>query len=84
MSLDCRTEELVAIGAAVGANCGTCLEHHVAEARKAGLGDADIARATQIGRAVRKGAASQIEKVAARLRLGETAGAASAARACCG
>lgn len=83
MTFERRTEELIAIGAAVGANCSGCLEYHFAEARKAGLDETDIAGAIEVGKAVRKGAASQIDKVAAKLRAGESAGAATAPRACC-
>ena len=84
MDFDRRTEELIAIGAAVAANCSACLEHHLAEARKAGLGEHDIARAAGIGKAVRKGAAAQIDRIAAGLRPGEAARAAPAGPGCCG
>lgn len=37
-----RELELVALGAAMGSNCIPCLEYHIPEARKAGLGDPAI------------------------------------------
>ena len=37
-----RELELVALGAAMGSNCVPCVEYHIPEARKAGLGDPAI------------------------------------------
>jgi len=37
-----RDLELVAIGAAMGSNCPPCMEYHIAQARQAGLSDAEI------------------------------------------
>jgi len=68
MKLDQRMVELIALGAAVGANCKACLEYHLGEARKAGADDEEIADAVEVGKAVRRGAASQVDKVAAKLR----------------
>ena len=46
-----RETELVALGAALGSNCIPCIEHQVAQARKAGLTDAEIdAAIRQAGR----------------------------------
>ena len=39
-----RELELVALGAALGSNCASCVEHHVGAARQAGL-DEEIGRA---------------------------------------
>lgn len=40
-----QVDELVAIGAAVAANCEPCLDYHVDAARRLGVADADIRRA---------------------------------------
>lgn len=60
-------EELVAIGAAVGANCDSCLTHHVSEARKAGVTRDDIARAIATARQIKEAALLDISKTAGRL-----------------
>jgi len=46
--------ELVAIGAALGSNCVPCIEFHIPEARKAGLGDRQIAEAVALADKVRQ------------------------------
>ena len=42
-----RELELVALGAALGSNCVSCVEYHIAESRKAGLADTAIHAAVQ-------------------------------------
>lgn len=42
--------ELVAIGAAIGANCESCFRYHYGQARKLGVSKADIARAVATAR----------------------------------
>jgi AhpD family alkylhydroperoxidase len=37
-----RDHELVALGAAVAANCIPCVEYHIPKAREAGLSDAEL------------------------------------------
>jgi len=59
-----RVEELVAIAAAVGANCETCFKYHFREARKAGVTRDDIAMAVATSRKVKEAAASEILKLA--------------------
>ncbi|MHB8970314.1 MAG: arsenite efflux transporter metallochaperone ArsD [Pirellulaceae bacterium] len=59
-------EELVAIGAAIGANCASCFEYHFREARKAGVGRDDIALAVSTARKVKEAAAGEIVKMAGR------------------
>ncbi|OHC73141.1 MAG: hypothetical protein A3H93_02155 [Rhodocyclales bacterium RIFCSPLOWO2_02_FULL_63_24] len=56
-----RELELVALGAALGSNCASCVEHHVGAARQAGLDEA------QIGVAL--AAADQIRQVPAQKAL---------------
>lgn len=65
--MDTRVEELVAIGAAVTANCVPCLRHHLEKARQAGVEDAEVRSAVRVGRMVRKGAAGAWDKEAAAL-----------------
>jgi len=65
-----RERELVAIGASIASNCVSCIEHHVPEARKAGLGDSQIKEAIQIADLVRRVPARKVVQ-AARARLEE-------------
>jgi 4-carboxymuconolactone decarboxylase len=46
--------ELVALGAALGSNCVPCIEHHVPEARKAGLSDRRIKEAIRLADQIRR------------------------------
>ena len=55
--MDNKTRELIAVGAAVTANCVPCLKYHLSEARKSGVPDEEIRLAIDVGRMVRKGAA---------------------------
>jgi AhpD family alkylhydroperoxidase len=59
-------EELVAIGAAIGANCESCFAHHFHEARKAGVSRDDIALAVSMARKVKEAAAGEIAKAVGR------------------
>ena len=51
--LSLREKELVAIGAALGSNCSSCIEHHIPVAKKAGLTDAQIKEAIEVANKVR-------------------------------
>jgi len=57
-------DELVAVAAAVAANCEPCLEYHVGVARGLGVADADIARAVQTARKVKETPARHILRAA--------------------
>lgn len=48
-----RERELVAIGAAMGSNCASCIEFHIPEAQAAGLTDPQIQEAVDLADAVR-------------------------------
>ena len=61
--MDTRIEELIAIGASVTANCQPCLEYHVQKARENGADDAEISRAIEVAKMVRKGATGKMDKV---------------------
>ncbi len=63
--MDIKTKELIAIGAAVTANCVPCLKYHMSEARKSGVSDDEIKQAIDVGRMVRKGAARKWDEAAA-------------------
>ncbi len=59
--------ELVALGAALGSNCIPCLEHHIPEARKAGLTDAQIAEAIRLADTLRQVPAREVLDAAVRI-----------------
>ena len=56
--------ELVAIGAALGSNCVPCIQHHIPEARKAGLTDDQIRTAIRLADKVRQVPARNVLKAA--------------------
>ena len=63
--LDDKTKELVAVGAAITANCQPCLEYHSAKARELGVADDDIFEAIKVAQQVRRGATAKIDRFAA-------------------
>ena len=65
--MDIKTKELIAIGAAVTANCVPCLKYHVAKAKNAGVSDHEITEAIDVGRLVRQGAARKWDEEANQL-----------------
>ncbi len=82
MTLDNRIQELVAIGAAVGANCLPCLEYHAGKAQESGADRQEVAEAIEIGKMVRKGAAVNMDRFIS--RLGEAVPAALPVQEGCG
>jgi len=62
--LDEKTKELVAVGAAITANCQPCLEYHTAKARELGIGDDDILEAVKVAKQVRRGATAKMDRFA--------------------
>jgi AhpD family alkylhydroperoxidase len=58
--------ELVAIGAAIGANCEPCFRYHYAQARKLGLSKEDVAKAVATARMVKETPARSILALAER------------------
>ncbi len=62
MNLDNRTLALIAVGASVSANCQPCLERNVKAALKCGASTQQIAEAIEIGKRVRQGTASKMDK----------------------
>ena len=58
MMLDDRTLRLIAVGASITANCQPCLETNIKKALENGAGEGEVAEAIQVGKMVRRGAAS--------------------------
>lgn len=63
-ALNNRERSLVALGAAVAANCIPCVEYHIPEARQAGLSEAQIKQAVQIADRVRRVPAGMVMQAA--------------------
>ena len=77
--------ELVAIGAAIAANCEPCFRHHYDQARKLGVSRTDMAHAVETAQAVKETPARAMLALADHyLGTRHAAAAASqAAGACC-
>jgi AhpD family alkylhydroperoxidase len=92
MTFDDRTRELIALGASVAANCQSCAEYHGRKASEYGIDPGEVAQAIEVGRAVRKGAAANVDRVADALAQKDTsaesgalsAGGPASAAGCCG
>ena len=67
MSLDNRTIELIAVGSSVSANCQPCLQYHVKKALENGANEHEVTEAIEVGRMVKKGATSNMDKFIASL-----------------
>lgn len=59
-----RDQELVALGAALASNCIPCVEYHIPQARKAGLGAEEIRWAIAVADKVRQVPARKVLDVA--------------------
>ena len=66
-TLDAVTTELVALAAAVGANCESCFKFHYNEARKLGIGSDVMAQAVRVAQAVKEAPARSMLDLAAKL-----------------
>jgi AhpD family alkylhydroperoxidase len=64
MILDERTMRLIAVGASVTANCQPCLQTNVMKAREEGINEPEISAAIEVGKMVRKGAATKMDQFA--------------------
>ena len=82
MKLDKRIGELIAVGASITANCQPCLQYHVKKASESGADEQEIADAVEIGRTVRKGASSKMDKFAASLGQAVPSAAGEASEGC--
>lgn len=68
MILDKKTQELIAIGASISANCQPCLEYHTAKAGEYEANEQEIKDAIEVGTLVRRGAANKMDKFATTLK----------------
>jgi AhpD family alkylhydroperoxidase len=82
MKLDNQILALIAVGASVSANCQPCLERNVNTALKCGADAQQIAEAIEVGKRVRQGAATKMDKYA--LSLNDVPSSAIAAEDGCG
>jgi len=76
--------ELVAIGAAIAANCEPCLKYHYREAQQLGVSKTDMAQAVQMGAKVKDSPHQAILKLADRLTGTVLSNAAAGPDVCCG
>jgi AhpD family alkylhydroperoxidase len=76
--------ELVAMGAAITANCEPCLKYHYREAQKFGVSKADMARAVEIAAKVKDSPHQSVLKLATRLTGSTHAGLSLEPDRCCG
>lgn len=67
MTLDDRIKRLIAVGASITANCQPCLQTNIAKALENGADEQEIAEAIEVGKMVRHGAASKMDKFASSL-----------------
>lgn len=58
-----QTKELIAIGASVACNCHPCVKFHVGKAKELNIEPELIKQAIEVGKMVRKGAASQMDEL---------------------
>jgi AhpD family alkylhydroperoxidase len=65
--VDEQTMKLIAVGASLAANCQACLESAVTQALDAGVNAQEILEAMEVGKLVRRGAASAMDQFAAGL-----------------
>jgi AhpD family alkylhydroperoxidase len=65
--------ELVAIGAAIAANCEPCLRYHAAEAAKLGVSASDLGRTMELAAKVKDAPHRNILRLAAKLTQNEPA-----------
>lgn len=76
--------ELVAMGAAIAANCEPCLKYHYNEARKLGVSKTDMARAIEMGAKVKDSPHQAILRLADKLTEAVLSDRNPEPDACCG
>ena len=76
--------ELVAMGAAIAANCEPCLKYHYREAEQLGVSKADMVRAVATGASVKDSPHQAILRLADKLTGASLAQPVDAADRCCG
>lgn len=57
--MDERTKELIAIGASAAVNCHSCVDHHLAECDRLGIGRDEVNAAVETGMMVGRGATAR-------------------------
>ncbi len=62
MKLDEHTMRLIAVGTSITANCQPCLKSMMAVALESGADEQEIAEAIEVGKRVRGGAASKMDR----------------------
>lgn len=72
MKLDARMSRLIAVGASISANCQPCLQTNIRKALENGADEQEIAEAVEVGRSVRRGAASKMDQFAVSLTTAVT------------
>jgi len=50
--IDSKTKELIAVGAAISANCQVCIEYHTAKARRMKIDEDEIQQAIEVGKKI--------------------------------
>lgn len=75
--------ELVALGAAIAANCEPCFKYHYDQARKLGVSELDMRHAVDLAQKVKDTPAGHMLTLAERYLGAPTAATQSAAAACC-
>nr|WP_169717711.1 carboxymuconolactone decarboxylase family protein [Sporomusa silvacetica] len=80
--MDVRTRVLIAVGAAVAADCHPRLENITVKARGAGLSDQDILTAAEVGNADKAGAAKSMDQLIAKLTGQVASGQSSCGEGC--
>ncbi len=65
--MESKTKALVAVGAAITANCQPCLKTAITQAQAVGAETKEIIEAIAIGRLVRRGAVGKMDKFASTL-----------------
>ncbi len=78
-----QVAELVAIGAAIAANCEPCLKYHYDQARKLGVSDLDMRYAVDLAQKVKDTPARAMLNLAERYLGPATDDTKSAAGSCC-
>ena len=76
--------ELVAMGAAIAANCEPCLKYHYREAEKLGVSKADMARAVAMGAKVKDSPHQAVLRLADKLTGGGLSLPTDPSDRCCG
>ncbi len=83
--MDDRIKKMLAVAASVGANCHPCLEYHAGKALSYGIEKSELMEVVEIAKAVRRGAAVSMDKLALNLLSDDAPGRACGSQdtSCC-